>query len=1192
MSLRFIFGASGAGKTEYLLQYFLKHAPEDFRKNWFLIVPEQDTLTMQKKILSHPANQGGGILNIDVLSFDRLAYRVFEELRLPTMTIIDDTGKIMILRSVTEKIRGKLRLYQRELNKPGFLERLKSQISEFYQYHITPEMLDLVAEHADSQYTRSKLQDIALIYEHFQNYMEEHGYHTQEEILDQLYAHLPESTLLQNAVVAFDGFTGFTPIQLRILEEILPVAAETLVSCEVSLDARDSIYEVRGPEDLFYLSRQTVAKLTKMASDLRIPVVPAIDINRFDARSGEEREADAVLPRVETASALATIEKRLYRFDADTEKTVPDASLAIREASDLRQEVEAMASSIEEAVRRDGLRYQDIGIILTNPENYRDIVYKVFSEAQIPYFFDDPASLLDSPYAELMRAALEAVDRNFTFDAVLRFLRALPAVTAEKEQHIDRVDNILRATGMRGASKFEAVWKEEDGSEGEREQLRQELILPLLHLREHTSERGATVATRVAALQSLMTEISAADAMSMLATSLREQGDQNRAEALEESVKAIDAVLEKLCSLLGDAHMSRTEFRDVFDAGLRQASVRVIPATIDQVVIGDLTRSRFSNPRLFFVAGLTADEVPKAEADTKMLTDRDRHLFKDVDIELAPDRVETALVQRFYIYRALLNPSERLVLSYALKGRDGKGSRPSGLIKEIREMFTELPVEKLRTQMPGAYTMKEAERYIAEAMQELESMVAALHIEEEENRQADGDRHIVGEAPANLHIVGQANADDRKESTEKHHRANRKLSRLLEYLAILDRDPAQHAKAQQLMEAAFTHYEETMLSKKLAAELYGARLMGSITRLENYSQCAYQHFLRYGLRLQERESFDLQMYDIGNLYHGAIEQSFRKTLEGKKKLEELGEEELRVLAEQSVSNVSASYHHGLLMDTARNQYLVRKATDITRTTLWALAEQLRRGEFHVAGLEKNFDYIRDGMRLTGRIDRVDIAEDEGHVYVKVIDYKSGKTSFDLTRVYNGNQLQLTTYLNVAMTEYQNRYPEKEIIPAAMFYYRIDDPVLDYDAEEGEQERAQARLKKLMVDGLVNTELPVVQKLDREIEKASDILPVTIKAGAVDETKKNVASTKRFQDLGHFVDRTMQRFAQEIKDGRIEIDPLRISTDTTACSWCPYHSICRFDPRIDGYVYRSGTKLSAEDIWNEISPEEKSDAVDD
>ena len=1176
MSLRFIFGASGAGKTEYLLQYFLKHAPENFRKNWFLIVPEQDTLAMQKKILAHPENKGHGILNIDVLSFDRLAYRVFEELRLQAMTIIDDTGKIMILRSVTEKIKAKLCLYQRELNKPGFLDSLKSQISEFYQYHITPEMLDLAAEHAEAQYTRSKLRDLALIYEHFQRYMEAHGYHTQEEVLDQLYAHLPESTLLQDAVVAFDGFTGFTPIQLRILEEILPVTSETLVSCEVSSDAQDSIYDVRGPEDLFYLSRQTVEKLTKMAETLKVPMEAAIDVNRYDARTGEERLAGAPLPRFVKAPALSTLEHFLYRFDTVKKKTAPDSSLTIWEAMDLRQEVEAMATCIEEAVRQEELRYQDIGIILTNPESYRDIVYKIFSEAQIPYFYDDPGSLLDSPYAELMRAALEAVDRNFTFDAVMRFLRALPMVSEEREQHIDALDNELRATGLRGASKYDTVWLEEDGSTGAREALRQELILPLLHLRSHTSERAATVAVRVEALENLMTEMHAAEAMEALVASLRAEGELNRAESLEESVTAIETVLTQLRTLLGETRMSRTEFRDVLDSGLRQASVRVIPATLDQVVIGDLTRSRFSNPRLFFVAGLTANEVPKAEADTKLLTDRDRQLFKELELELAPDRVENALVQRFYIYRALLNPSEHLVLSYALKGRDGKGCRPSGLIQEIRHMFTELPVEKLRFRAPRVYTLKEAERFVSSEFQDMEEYLSSLYTEETEEtaESAEG-----GDAE-----LERSHRRERKEKAQ--------MDSFLRYLAILSRDPTQQDRAEQLLKASFTKYEESLLSKAVASELYGARILGSITRLENYSQCAYQHFLRYGLRLQERESFDLQMYDIGNLYHGALEQSFRKAKEEKRPLEKMEEAELRTLAAESVSETSASYNHGILMDTARNQYLVRKATDITSTTLWALAEQLRRGDFRVDGLEKSFDYLREDMRLTGRIDRVDIAEDEGHVYVKVIDYKSGKTSFDLTRIYDGMQLQLTTYLNVAMAEAAERYPDREIVPAAMFYYHIEDPVLDYDPARTASDTAHERLKKLMMDGLVNTELSVVQKLDHEIQQSSDILPVTIKAGVVDASKKNVASTKRFQDLRHFVDRKMQGFAREIRSGVIGVHPIRLSSDTTACSWCPYHSICGFDPRIEGYQYRSGTLLKPEDIWNEISPEEKSHGMDD
>lgn len=1167
MRLQFIFGAAGAGKTEYVLRQFLTRAPQDFRKKWFLIVPEQDTLAMQRKILSHPDNRGGGILNIDVLSFDRLAYRVFEELHLPAMTIIDDTGKIMILRSVTEKLAGRLTLYRRELDKPGFLERLKSQISEFYQYHITPELLDLTAEHAASAYTRSKLSDIALIYEQFQAYMEAHGYHTQEEVLDRLYEHLPESRLLQDAVAAFDGFTGFTPIQLRILEELMPAAGETWVTVDVSADMQDSVYEKRGPEDLFYLSRQTVAALTDLAGKLQVPVMPAIDVNRFDARTGCRREGTTA-PRFSDAPALSVIEQQLYRVSADAPAVPCDHSVAIWEAADLRQEAEAIAACIERSIREKGYRYQEIGIVLTDPEKYRDVIYKVFSEAEIPYFFDDPASLLDSPYAELMRAALEAVDRGFSFDTVLRFLRALPAMSAERQQHIDLLDNYLRATGIRGVAGFSKEWTDLDGRINAMESIRQELITPLLHLRENSGARGATVAVRAAALETLLQEIGAREAMSCLTEELRAEGEQNRAEALNESVKEIDRVLQQLTELLGDMHMSRSGFRDVLDAGLRQASVRVIPATIDQVVIGDLTRSRFSNPRLFFVAGLTADEVPKAEADTKLLTDRDRSLFASLSIELAPDRMENALVQRFYIYRALLNPSERLVLSYALKGRDGKGSRPSGLIRDILRMFTDLHVQKLRYQAPQAYTMKEAARYIAAALQEETLLPALLHTDIE--------------APG---AAASANADGREAAADA-------AGRFLRFLAVLDRDPAEHTRVQRLLDAAFTCYEETALSKHAAEALYGSPLCGSITRFENYSRCAYQHFLHYGLQLQERESFELQLYDIGNLYHTALERGFRQLLEEKKRLEDLDEDALRDLAVQNVRHAAENYHQGLLMDTARNQYLVHKATEVTRTTMWALAEQLRRGEFHVDQLERSFDYVREGMRLTGRIDRVDIASDEGHVYVKIIDYKSGKTSFDLTRIYNGTQLQLTTYMNVAMNAYKTRFPDKEVVPAAMFYYRMDDPVLDYEAGQSAEELVHERLQKLRVDGLVNTELSVVQKLDRDIERNADILPVTIKSGAVDATKKNVASTKRFRDLGVFVEEKLKRYAQEIRDGRIGIHPIEMSSDTTACTWCPYHSVCRFDPRIDGYKYRTEAAPSAAEIWNEISPEERDHAVDD
>ncbi len=1183
MSLQFVFGASGSGKTEYLIRQILREAPKDFKKNWFLLVPEQDTLAMQKKVTGHPENQGKGMLNIDVLSFNRLAYHVFEELRLEDRPVLDDMGKVMILRLVAEKQKAKLQLYGNQLGRPGFLDDLKSQISEFYQYHIEPPMLDLAAEKAESAYTRAKLHDLALLYEAFRNYMDTHGYIVKEEILDRLYRHLPDSRFLQDSVVMLDGFTGFTPVQLQLLEEILAAADRVLVSCDVSLDASDTIYTRKGPEDLFYLSGETVKKLTEIAQRMDVPVLPAVNMNLMDSISGKERDITAPLPRFAKAPALDVLERRLYRVEAqalhaeagsrgpEREKPKADASLAIWEAGDLRQEMEAIAGEIERDVHERGLRYQDIGMILTDPESYRDIIYKVFSEANIPYFFDDPGSLLDLPYAEILRSALEVVDRNFNFDSVLRYLRAFPTVTREERYLLDRFDNFLRARGIRGVSRYEECWFTESEEEGKRtseedmlrlmETVRVQKIVPLLAMRNATGGSGVSVLTRVGALQKLLADIGAAQAVQALSEQIRET-EPNRASEMEKGIAAIDEVLQRMGELLQDTVVSRREFRDVLDVALSEASLRVIPATIDQVVIGDLTRSRFSAPRRFFVVGVTADQIPKAEADKKILTDRDRALFRSLSIELAPDRMEDALVQRFYIYRALLNPSEALVLSYPLKGRDGKGCKPSGLIGDIQKMFQDLKIRKLRNETPVIYTLKEAARFLAAGMPDL------LLSEEERLSAEDG---------------AWTDSPENELTKARRFRENARKQQLT-YLALLQKssEPEYREIPEQLFAAAFTKYTEDALRETTAKEVYGEMLTGSITRLEQYNQCAYAHFLRYGLHLSERENYEIRAFDLGTLYHTAIEHCFREAAREKRELTTYASEELDRLAVASVQSAAEEYNHGVMQDSARNRYLVHKVSEITRTTMWALSEQLKRGEFHVAELEQEFTYVRNGLRLKGRIDRVDLSEDESHVYVKVLDYKSGETKFSLQKVYNGQQLQLVTYMNQVLNDYQNRFPKKEVVPAAMLYYHIKDSLIDYAEGATPEEEALQHLRALKVEGLINTDMEVIHRLDRDAEKDSDVIKIAIKDGAVNESRHTVANSYRIRALGKYVEEKIRHCTKEIQSGRITIDPVQEDT-ITACTYCPYHAVCHFDRRLDGFDYKKLEKRDEQEIWNEIAP---------
>ena len=1163
MSLQFICGTAGSGKTEYVHRYFLTNAPKDFKKNWFLIVPEQENLSTQQKIVSHPANQGKGILNIDVLSFDRLAYRVFEELSLPKMTIMDDMGKVMVLRAVAEKVKKNLILYKRQLSSPGFLDILKSQISEFYQYSIMPEHLDLAAEAADSDYTRAKFHDMAILYEAFREYMVEHGYHTKEEVLDALEQHLPDSHLLDGAVVAFDGFTGFTPVQLRILREILPKADRTMITLDISSDEQPMLHQHAGVENLFYLSHQTVEQLTKLAKEQKVELLPDVDLNTYDSITGERRnERVASLPRFREAPAMEVIEKHIYRYHVipEEDRTSTGGAIEIHEARDLRQEVSFIASEIERAVREDQLRYRDIGIILTNPENYRDIIYKIFSDAQIPYFFDNPVRLMDSPYAEVMRAALEAVDRGFTFDSVIRYLRALPR-TEEEAGEIDLLDNYLRKTGIRGYKRFSTPWaalpstepgkkdtdeKQVDPKLQQLEVIRQKYIAPLLQLYDDTKERSCPVQTRVAGLRALLATLDARAAVEKLSEDIRAHGDQNRAEILARGLDTIDDVLDKCEELLGDSAVSRTEFRDILDAGLSEESVRVIPATLDQVEIGDLTRSRFDSPKRFFIAGLTADQVPKAEVDDKLLTDRDRALFTEkLSLEVAPDRTENALEQRFYIYMALLNASGKLYLSFPVKGRDGKGLKPSGVLKDIENMFADLKVTRFHTGDAEIYTERELLRYTAEGLSD---------IHEGRSRQS-----------LDLENFGKA-------------------------IALLLKNPETKKETESLLRAAREHYTETKLSKATARKLYGEVLSGSITRMETFGLCPYRYFLQYGLGLQERETYEVQAYDIGNLYHAALEHIFRTVSEDKASISDYPEEKLGQLIDGAVEEVSDNYQHGMMSESGRNLYLMHRLRRITGVTAQVLAEQLRRGDFHVAELEKEFTMVRDGIRLNGRIDRVDLLEEKDKVYVRIIDYKTGSsTVYDAGKIYDGVQLQLAIYLESVMRDMANKHHGKEIVPAAMFYYHIDDPVLLFDETKTETEYGRDRLVALKPSGLMNSDGNILKLMDHDFLKSSDILPVSVgKNGFKCKKGADVASTEQFRMLTNYADKKIRDFGDRIREGDITVSPIETGDHTLACTYCPYHSICSFDGTLDGYRYRPSTDLNQADIFQKMQEDTGND----
>ncbi|ADL03632.1 helicase-exonuclease AddAB subunit AddB [Lacrimispora saccharolytica] len=1145
MSLQLILGGSGSGKTFRLYTDLIRQSIEQPDTRYIAIVPEQFTMQTQKEIVSlHPNH---GVMNIDIVSFQRFAYRVFEELAISNPQVLDDMGKSMVLRKVASNKKKDLVLYKEHLSKSGFISQLKSMLSELYQYGITPEMLNQGIPDNVSPMLRQKLSDISVIYQGFKDYIRD-KYITTEEILDVLCRVLPRSELIKNSVITLDGYTGFTPVQYRILKLLLNYSKRVIVT--VTIDPSENLNRKTGVQELFHMSRQMIWKLNELAKetgtgkekDILLKNHPAV---RFlGAAVTESREGTY------GENALDFLEQNLYRYKGISCQDAP-GSIRLIKAINPMDEVAFVIRSIEEEIRYQGLRYRDMAVITGDIGGYSNEIIHQFQLNGIPYFLDDKKSILKNSMVELIRAAMEIIQKDFTYESVFRYLRTGLITAKEDEEKADRLENYVIAMGIRGFKKWDSQWEGwyRGGKELNLEELnryREEIMAPLRRLKAAFGETDSTVASMTRAVTALLMETGIQEKMLAYEEKFRAMGEFTLAMEYSQVYGLVMDLFDRLAGLLGEEHVSRREYGEILDAGFSEIQVGLIPATLDRVVVGDITRTRLDHIKVLFFVGVNDGIVPVKKEKSSLFTDREREFLGDHQMELAPTAREEGFRQRFYLYLALTKPEKRLVLSYAAMNGSGKSLRPSTLIGELKKLFPGLS-EASPSRLSVPLTMREAK-----------------------DRLADGLR------------------DYGKRGEER---------RFLELLRAFLKSGEHREEGKRLTEAAFHAYEEKGIGKLAAKALYGSVISGSVTRMEQYASCAYAHFLSYGLELMERQEYELAAMDIGNLFHDAIGLWFQRMKEEGRDFKTLTEEERKSLVHECVTKVTEEYGNTILKSSARNAYLAGKVERITDRTVWALSEQLKKGDFVPVGFEVSFsaaDQLKamriplskeEAIHLRGRIDRLDLCEDEEAVYVKIIDYKSGSTSFDLSSLYYGLQLQLVVYMDAALEMEERRVEDKPVVPAGIFYYNINDPVIDREGEMTDEEVSGKIQKQLRMNGLVNSDLNAISHLDHEIGTESDVIPVAMKNGIIQEARSSVAGGKRFSSLRQYVREKLKSEGREILDGVIDVNPYK-QGNRSACDYCPYHAVCGFDLKTAGYGFRKFKPLKSEEIWPVIEGEEE------
>ena len=1131
MSLQFIIGGSGSGKTTFLYQWLIRESMDNPNSQYIAIVPEQFTMQTQKEIVTlHPNH---GTMNIDIVSFQRLAYRVFEELAIEPPLVLDDMAKSMVLRKVAADKKKELGLYKSHLNQPGFINCLKSMISELIQYQVTGEMLKNLVPQVSSDVLRQKLSDLSVLYQGFKEDMET-KYITAEEILAILCEKLMESELIRNSVVTLDGYTGFTPLQYRLLGLLIQCCKKVVVT--VTADPASAPYQRAGHQDLFYMSKVIVYKLSKLAEENQV-------IRDQDIVLGERPYI-----RFREHKELDFLKQHLFRYGAKPmkEELNPEA-VKVFQAVNPQEETAFVAEEIQRLVKEGGLRYRDIAVITGDLPGYRAQVIHQFGKNRIPYFMDDKKSILENPMVELIRAALEILQKDFAYESVFRYIKT--GLVWEDMEQADRMENYVIALGIRGFKRWDSIWEwEYRGSHDlnliEMNQCKNQILEPLRHLRQSLGGEGKTVRDMAAALVEFLEECGIEQKMAAYQTYFEEQGMLVEAKEYSQVYELVMELFDRIVGLLGDERLGRREFAEILDAGFGEIKVGVIPATVDRVVVGDLTRTRLDHVKVLFFTGVNDGIVPSKKGAGNLLTDKEREFLGSHDMELAPTSTEDGFMQRFYLYLMLTKPSESLVISYAALNAQGKSQRPSYIINEIRALFPQLSVEECMSKGQGVHSVQEGKRRLTEGL--------------------------------------------------RRYQEYRNDTEFMELYRWFYNSPEYKEDLMQLVEAASYVYRDAGIGNAAARALYGNILSGSVTRLEQYAACAYAHFLKYGLELSERQEYALAAVDMGNLFHSSIDRCFKTMKEREKSIRDLDEQGRKELVKECVGEVTREYGNTIFQSSARNAYLAARVEKITDRTIWALSEQLKKGDFEPAGFEVSFSSIdnlaamklslseEEAVHLKGRIDRLDLCEDEEHVYVKIIDYKSGGTSFDLLSLYYGLQLQLVVYMDAVVELEERKHPDKEVVPAGIFYYNIKDPVVEKEGgQKPDKETVEQQiLKQLKMNGLVNSELEVIKHLDREIEKESDVIPVAVKDGVIQEARSSVANRRRFEALKHYVRDKVKETGREILDGEIAVNPYQQGAKT-ACDYCPYHSVCGFDKKTGGYRYRRFQALKPEEIWEEI-----------
>ncbi|MCR5585628.1 MAG: PD-(D/E)XK nuclease family protein [Lachnospiraceae bacterium] len=669
MSLHFVLGPAGSGKTKYLFETAIREADKDPETMYYFLVPEQFSLQTQHDLLEvHPR---GGILNIDVTSMARLANAAFAKLSGLKHEFIPEIGKSLIIKKVLYDNSDKLVMYGRNSRHAGFVAEAKALLSELLQYGITEEDLkDTLKITEKEPVLKRKLQDVITLVSGFKTCLG-NDIMTNESMYDAFADILEKSGLAKNAVFILDGFTGFTPSQNGILKEVLRLGKEVYVSFTIDEVSSKAVL----PEyDIYHMSSEAVMKLTKLADEVGCDVKAPV----FTKYNKYETET------------LHALERGLFRHGRG--KAASDGSLVMYNAQNIEEETKRAAAEAERLVRVDGYRYSDIAIVCGDIDLYGERICNELKKVNARFFLDRKKTLHENECSGFLEIILKLMEKGADTDLLISYAKNSLSETAFDDACI--LENYCNAFGLKGSA-FKREFKREfygrqDISLDKVNAVRKALIgevSGILKVKKSTAKEFCDK------LQAFLEKLGIKEKLETIAADFEKKEEFLKAKEYSSVYDALIDILDQTREFLGDSEMTAAEYRGLIEAGLSEAKVGLVPHGSDNITIGDIERTRLSNVKALFLLGANENKLPKPVGGKALISENDKKSLLNKGIELSPSHLKKAGNDKFYIYLTLTKPTSKLWISYPSSNGNDR-LKPAFVLSEIAELYTDLKVIK------------------------------------------------------------------------------------------------------------------------------------------------------------------------------------------------------------------------------------------------------------------------------------------------------------------------------------------------------------------------------------------------------------------------------------------------------------------------------------------------------------------